>query len=113
NLGRDAEVGLILECPGEGFREFLSSAGGRRRSAYRPRARNPLMRPLRLPALLGLALLCGRAQAQLTDITQTPNTINAGIQKSLTQEIGPGRGDVLLPESSLYLIRRDPFRSIV
>ena len=52
------------------------------------------------------------AQAQETDITQTPNTINAGIQKSLEQQIGAGRGNVNTPDSSLYLIHRDPFRSI-
>jgi hypothetical protein len=70
------------------------------------------MQSIRLSALLFLALLCNRAQAQLTDVTQTPNTINAGIQRSLTEEIGPGRGDAQTPDSSLYLIRRDPFRSI-
>jgi len=73
------------------------------------------MQPLRsatLSALLVLALFSGRAEAQLTDVTQTPNTINAGIQKSLTDEIGPGRGDAQTPDSSLFLIRRDPFRSI-
>jgi Di-haem oxidoreductase, putative peroxidase len=73
------------------------------------------MQPLRsaaLSALLVLALFSGRAEAQLTDVTQTPNTINAGIQRSLTDEIGPGRGDAQSPDSSLFLIRRDPFRSI-
>jgi hypothetical protein len=72
------------------------------------------MQPLRpLLATAALALfLCGPARAQLTDITQTPNTIGAGIQKSLAQEIGVGRGDPQTPDSSLYLIRRDPFRSV-
>ncbi len=49
---------------------------------------------------------------QETDITQTPNTANAGIKKSLEEQIGPGRGDINTPNSSLYLINRDPFRSI-
>jgi mono/diheme cytochrome c family protein len=52
------------------------------------------------------------AIAQMTDVTQTPNTANEGIQKSLAEEIGPGRGDDLTPGSSMYLLHRDPFRSI-
>jgi hypothetical protein len=52
------------------------------------------------------------ADAQLTDITQTPNRANAGIQKSLEEQIGAGRGDVMTPDSSLFIIRRDPFRAI-
>lgn len=53
------------------------------------------------------------AQAQETDITQTPNDEQAGIQKSLDQQIGVGRGNIETPEnSSLYIISRDPFRSI-
>ena len=48
----------------------------------------------------------------MTDITQTPNTAGVGIQKSLTQEIGAGRGDEMTPESSIFLIKRDPFRAI-
>jgi hypothetical protein len=52
------------------------------------------------------------ARAQLTDVTQAPNTINAGIHKSLATEIGAGRGDVMTPGSSEFLIHRDPFRSI-
>ena len=50
--------------------------------------------------------------AQLTDITQTPNTENAGIKKSLKEQIGAGRGDVLTPGSSEFIIKRDPFRSV-
>ncbi|MEJ2230607.1 MAG: di-heme oxidoredictase family protein [Nitrospirales bacterium] len=52
------------------------------------------------------------AQAQETDITQTPNNEQAGIKKSLAQQIGAGRGDINTPDSSLYIISRDPFRSI-
>ena len=70
-----------------------------------------LLRSLSAVAVL-LALLCAPARAQLTDVTQTPNTIQAGIQKSYAQQIGVGRGDALTPDSSLYMIRRDPFRSI-
>ena len=50
--------------------------------------------------------------AQETDVTQTPNIENAGIQKSLIEQIGPGRGDRSTVGSSRYLIARDPFRSI-
>jgi hypothetical protein len=35
--------------------------------------------------------------AQMIDNTQAPNTAKAGINKSLTDEIGAGRGDVLTP----------------
>src|SRR6476660_6687082 len=70
-----------------------------------------VLRPLlAIPAVA--LILCPPARAQLTDVTQTPNTIGVGIQKSLQQEIGPGRGDQLTPDSSVFLIRRDPFRSI-
>ena len=50
--------------------------------------------------------------AQLTDLTQTPNAENAGIRKSLAEQVGEGRGDVLTPDSSEFIIKRDPFRSI-
>lgn len=66
--------------------------------------------------MLGLAMMAIFVPAtvfgQETDITQTPNAANAGIKKSLEEQIGPGRGDVDTPNSSLYLINRDPFRSI-
>lgn len=50
--------------------------------------------------------------AQLIDRTKNPNTINAGIAKSLSQQAGAGRGDMLTPDSSMFIIKRDPFRSI-
>jgi hypothetical protein len=62
--------------------------------------------------LAAALLLGGLANAQLTDVTQTPNTANLGIQKSLSQQIGTGRGDMFTPDSSWFLIGRDPFRSI-
>ena len=52
------------------------------------------------------------ADAQLTDITQTPNRANAGIQKSLEEQIGTGQGDVMTPDASIFIIQRDPFRAI-
>ena len=50
--------------------------------------------------------------AQMIDNTQAPNTAKAGINKSLLHEIGAGRGDWNTPESSSFLIKRDPFRAI-
>ena len=52
------------------------------------------------------------SSAQLVDQTQAPNTAKAGIAKSLLEEIGAGRGDVLTPQSSIFIVNRDPFRSI-
>jgi hypothetical protein len=66
-------------------------------------------------AVVGLSVvvwLSTATDAQLTDITQTPNRANAGIQKSLEEQIGADRGDVMTPDSSLFLIQRDPFRAI-
>jgi len=57
-------------------------------------------------------LLAAPARAQMIDNTQATSTVGAGINKSLTDEIGAGRGNVLTPNSSLYIIGRDPFRSI-
>jgi hypothetical protein len=65
-----------------------------------------------LVCLGAVLLLLGAAEAQLTDLTQTPNRERAGMHKSLAEQIGPGRGDVHLPDSSLFLIQRDPFRTI-
>jgi hypothetical protein len=64
---------------------------------------------------LAAALLLFAAQAahaQMTDQTQTPNAEGAGIFKSLEQQIGAGVGDSLTPDSSTYIILRDPARSI-
>jgi len=64
--------------------------------------------------LLSIALVAspGLAFAQETDITQTPNKAMAGIKKSLREQVGGGRGDLLTPNSSIMLIGRDPFRAI-
>ena len=48
----------------------------------------------------------------MTDRTMAPNTAQAGIAKSLQQEVGAGRGDVMTPNSSIFIINRDPFRSV-
>src|SRR5258705_13475848 len=61
----------------------------------------------------GLTIWCGAtAWAQMTDRTQNPNVANFGIAKSLTQEIGAGAGDWMTPDSSSFIIARDPFRAI-
>src|SRR5581483_11344432 len=59
--------------------------------------------------VLGLSMA---VQAQMIDNTQAINTAGAGINKSLTDEIGAGRGNLLSPNSSIYIINRDPYRSI-
>lgn len=56
--------------------------------------------------------VAGSAWGGATDLLQTPNLANAGIAKSLEQQVGKGRGDALVPGSSCYIIARDPFRSI-
>ena len=52
------------------------------------------------------------ARAQMPDRTQNPNVANFGIAKSLLQQIGAGRGDRTTPDSSAFIIARDPFRAI-
>src|SRR5262245_4719975 len=66
---------------------------------------------LRLTFILA-ALLPVASWAQLNDLTQTPNAANAGIVKSLAGQIGAGRGNIMTPGSSRFIIARDPFRSI-
>src|SRR5262249_39729087 len=51
-------------------------------------------------------------RAQMTDRTQNPNVANFGIAKSLTEEIGAGRGNLTTQNSSAFIIARDPFRAI-
>jgi Di-haem oxidoreductase, putative peroxidase len=50
--------------------------------------------------------------AQLPDRTRNPNTANAGIAKSLAQQIGAGAGNAMSPNSSRFIIARDPFRAV-
>ena len=63
-------------------------------------------------AIVFTCLLPVSLAAQLTDRTQAPNNANAGIAKSLQDEIGAGRGDVNTWNSSVFNIARDPFRAI-
>jgi hypothetical protein len=60
------------------------------------------------------AVLCqiDTAEAQLTDLTQTPNAENAGIVKSLQQQIGAGVGNINTPGSSIFITQRDPARAV-
>jgi len=69
---------------------------------------------MKILPLIGLtsAVLVATMHAQMIDNTQATNTAQAGINKSLNDEIGAGRGSTLTPGSSLYIINRDPFRSI-
>jgi len=52
------------------------------------------------------------AHAQLVDLQQSPNVENVGIAKSLGEQNGAGVGNVLTPNSSIFIIKRDPARSI-
>src|SRR5580704_8477029 len=66
---------------------------------------------------ISVAALCAACAstlgyAQLIDLTKAPNAANAGIAKSLDQEIGAGRGDIMTPDSSAFIINRDPFRAV-
>jgi hypothetical protein len=59
-----------------------------------------------------LVACVGTSSAQLVDQTLAPNRAQAGIAKSLRDEVGAGRGDSYTPGSSIFIIKRDPFRSI-
>lgn len=59
-----------------------------------------------------MALLSVPALAQLIDRTKAPNNANLGIAKSYVQQIGAGRGNVMTPGSSAYILARDPFRAV-
>ena len=71
-----------------------------------------------LGALIAYESFTNSARAQLVDCTQVGGVIvndNAAggcINKSLAEQIGAGHGDEVTPGSSVYLIKRDPARSI-
>jgi hypothetical protein len=70
-------------------------------------------RHLWMPATLCASLiLIDTANAQLTDLTQAPNAENAGITKSLEQQIGAGVGNIMTPGSSAFITARDPGRAV-
>ncbi len=63
---------------------------------------------------LGVLVLLASLPAypQLIDKHRMPNLANEGINKTLAEEIGPGRGDLSVLDSSTCVIKRDPFRAI-
>ena len=66
---------------------------------------------------IAFASLPGSASAQLVECQQVDGggNVNAPggcIGKTLNDQIGTGRGDIVTPGSSIYLINRDPARSI-
>ena len=71
--------------------------------------RFPGTRALVLTILLGIA---GAADAQLVDRMKAPNAAGEGIAKTLEQQVGADRGDWYTPESSSFIIARDPFRAV-
>jgi hypothetical protein len=66
-------------------------------------------------SLIGAAVagLASAALGQESDVFRTPHNGGFGIQKSLEEQIGAGRGDIYTPGSSRFIIARDPFRAIV
>jgi mono/diheme cytochrome c family protein len=62
--------------------------------------------------LSSLLLAGGFAQAQIIDQTRAPSVEGDGIRKSYADQIGRGRGNWSTPESSSFIIARDPFRAI-
>jgi hypothetical protein len=52
------------------------------------------------------------SMGQMVDKSKAPNLAGEGISKSLADEIGVGQGDVMTPNSSAFIIARDPFRAI-
>jgi len=63
--------------------------------------------------LILAGVLATPALAQLTDATETSPTVPGGqIAKSLEEQVGAGQGDEFTEQSSIYLIKRDPARSI-
>ena len=71
--------------------------------------RFPGMPALVLTVLLGAS---GTTDAQLVDRIKAPNAAGEGIAKTLEQQVGADRGDWNTPESSSFIIARDPFRAV-
>ncbi len=63
-------------------------------------------------AAIVLMFMATAARGQLVDKTAAPNTAGEGISKSLAEETGAGRGDWDTPNSSSFVIARDPFRAV-
>ena len=69
-------------------------------------------RPLLGCCVCTFLLASGLPVAQLIDRTIAPNTSGDGIALSLAEQVGAGRGDWFVEDSSSFIINRDPFRSI-
>jgi hypothetical protein len=65
-----------------------------------------------IAVLIGIVLFVTLGHAQLIDNTLSPNAVNGGVAKSLAEQAGMGRGHKTMPDSSMFMIQRDPFRSI-
>jgi hypothetical protein len=61
---------------------------------------------------VALAALAATAAGQLPDKTRNPNVAGEGINKSFSQQVGLGRGNAMTPDSSAFIIARDPFRAV-
>jgi hypothetical protein len=62
--------------------------------------------------LLGVLAGPAPAKGQMIDQTQAPNLALDGIKKSLSEQVGAGRGNTMTPDSASFVINRDPFRAI-
>lgn len=78
----------------------------------RSRTGNVILFFLSLTTFVGVIWFAPSGQAQLPDKTVTPNAADTGINKSFVDQAGGGRGDVMTPNSSRFIIERDPFRAI-
>ena len=71
---------------------------------------------LAMGVCFGTAAIPGSVSAQLVDPRANDrNNVNAPggiIGKTLEQQIGAGQGTEFVPGSSIYLIKRDPARSV-
>src|SRR5687768_12047263 len=67
---------------------------------------------LSLTSFAVVAWFACTTHAQLPDKTVTPNKADVGINKSFSDQAGLGRGNVMTPNSSIFIIERDPFRAI-
>src|SRR5687767_645387 len=67
---------------------------------------------LSLTSFAVVAWFACTTHAQLPDKTVTPNKADVGINKSFFDQAGLGRGNVMTPNSSIFIIERDPFRAI-
>jgi hypothetical protein len=74
------------------------------------------LRVYRIAVAVGLAAVAsaGTAEAQMRDRLEKISgiAVGDGIQKNIGGQIGAGRGNAATQNSSIYIIQRDPFRSI-